>query len=239
MDMLEAMWNYQLAELAFEDFEDSLKNTETRKKMAQYQKLFSVKQLGLKNLEKDAAVQEHALKELSTQISAIVDQMDQKKQELAEMADYDLDDLFIEDVRESIKESEATKNTLEQCKRKIVEIKKKLEADNEEIVKTLRTMSAAIIEYDRLKEVYNQELGANAGEIDKLKQAIVEAAKQVDPDMMAKYKKIKARYKNPIARLNNDRCSGCNMQLPVSVLGKLKAKDSVVECDSCGRIIYV
>ena len=99
MDMLEAMWNYQLAELAFEDFEDSLKNTETRKKMAQYQKLFSVKQLGLKNLEKDAAVQEHALKELSTQISAIVDQMDQKKQELAEMADYDLDDLFIEDVR--------------------------------------------------------------------------------------------------------------------------------------------
>ena len=185
MDMLEAMWNYQLAELAFEDFEDSLKNTETRKKMAQYQKLFSVKQLGLKNLEKDAAVQEHALKELSTHISAIVDQMDQKKQELAEMADYDLDDLFIEDVRESIKESEATKNTLEQCKRKIVEIKKKLEADNEEIVKTLRTMSAAKKEYDRLKEVYNQELGANAGEIDKLKQAIAEAAKQVDPDMMA------------------------------------------------------
>ena len=79
-------------------------------------------------------------------------------------------------------------------------------------------MSAAKKEYDRLKEVYNQELGANAGEIDKLKQAIAEAAKQVDPDMLAKYKKIKARYKNPIARLNNDRCSGCNMQLPVSVL---------------------
>jgi predicted nucleic acid-binding Zn-ribbon protein len=50
---------------------------------------------------------------------------------------------------------------------------------------------------------------------------------------------VKQRRPNPVARLNNDRCSGCNMQLPSSVIGSLKVNGNIVECDSCGRIIYI
>ena len=238
MDILENLWNYQNAELAYEDFENVLKNTETRKKMLQYQKLFTTKQAALKQLESESAVLESKLAEIVTIVNDIAQKMEQKKQELSEMEGYDLEDLFLQDVKESVKECENTKGKLDQLKKKTVDVKKRIEAVNEEILKTLRTMSAAKKEFDKLKAEYNKDIEASAEEIEKLKNDIKLAAEKVDPALLEKYKKVKARWRNPVVKLNNDRCSGCNMQLPVSVIGKLKVPGTVVECDSCGRILY-
>ncbi len=239
MNKLEALWAYQNAEIELEEFENVLRNTETRKKLLKHQKYLQVKQQYIKNLEKEIAVSQNKIGEISSQVESLSGQMKQKGQELVEMADYDLDDLFIEDVRESIKESDNIKSALEQNKRKIVEIKKKLEKASEEIMQTLRNMSAVKKEFDRLKELHNEEIEKGSGEVVRLKSQLDQAAKKVDADLMEKYKKIKQRRPNPVARLNDDRCGGCNMQLPSSVIGRLKAGDSIVECDSCGRILYL
>jgi predicted nucleic acid-binding Zn-ribbon protein len=239
LNKLEALWAYQNAEIELEEFENVLRNTETRKKLLKHQKYLQVKQQYIKNLEKEIAVSQNKIGEISSQVESLSGQMKQKGQELVEMADYDLDDLFIEDVRESIKESDNIKSALEQNKRKIVEIKKKLEKASEEIMQTLRNMSAVKKEFDRLKELHNEEIEKGSGEVVRLKSQLDQAAKKVDADLMEKYKKIKQRRPNPVARLNDDRCGGCNMQLPSSVIGRLKAGDSIVECDSCGRILYL
>jgi predicted nucleic acid-binding Zn-ribbon protein len=239
LNKLEALWTYQNAEIELEEFENVLRNTETRKKLLQHQKYLQVKQQFIKNLENEITVSQNKIGEIASHIESLAAQMQQKSQELVEMADYDLEDLFIEDVRESIKESESIKGALEQNKRKIVEIKKKLEKASEEIMQTLRNMSAVKKEFDRLKELHNEEIEKGSEEIGRLKEKLEKAAKKVDPDLMEKYKKIKQRRPNPIARLNDDRCGGCSMQLPSSVIGRLKASGSIVECDSCGRIIYL
>jgi len=239
LNKLEALWTYQNAEIELEEFENVLKNTETRKKLLQHQKYLQVKQQFIKNLENEIAISQNRISEIASQIEALATQMKQKSQELAEMADYDLEDLFIEDVRESIKESENIKSALEQNKRKIVEIKKKLEKAGEEIMQTLRNMSTVKKEFDRLKELHNEEIEKGSDQVGKLKTQLDQAAKKVETDLMEKYKKIKQRRPNPVARLNDDRCGGCNMQLPSSVIGRLKVSGSIVECDSCGRIIYL
>lgn len=239
MNKLEALWAYQNAEIELEEFENVLRNTETRKKLLKHQKYLQVKQQYIKNLEKEITVSQNKIGEIATQIETLAGQMQQKSQEHSEMEDYDLEDLFIEDVRESIKESESIKSALEQNKRKIVDIKKKLEKAGEEIMLTLRNMSAVKKEFDRLKKLHNEEIEKGSGEVSSLKAQLEKAAKKVDPDLMEKYKKIKQRRPNPVARLNDDRCGGCNMQLPSSVIGRLKASGSIVECDSCGRIIYL
>lgn len=239
MDKLKALWDYQTAEIELEEYENVLRNTETRKKLLQHQKYLQAKQLAIKNMENETVVNQNRIAEITAQIEALFNKMTLKGQELAEMADYDLEDLFIEDVRESIKESENIKNALEQNKRKIIELRKKLEKTGEDIVVTLKNMSASKKEYDRLKELHSEEIEKGSSEIARLKAALDDAAKKVDPDMIERYKKIKQRRPNPIARLNNDRCSGCNMQLPSSVIGGLKVNGNIVECDSCGRIIYI
>lgn len=239
MDKLKALWDYQAAEIELEEYENVLRNTETRKKLVQHQKYLQARQQAIKNIEMETTLNQNRIVEIAAQIEVLSAKMEQKNQELSEMADYDLEDLFIEDVRESIKESENIKNALEQNKRKIVEIRKKLEKAGEEIIQTLRNMSAAKKEFDRLKELHNEEIEKGSGDVNRLKVQLELAAKKVDPELMEKYKKIKQRRPNPVARLNNDRCSGCNMQLPSSVIGSLKVNGNIVECDSCGRIIYI
>ncbi len=239
MDKLQALWEYQAAEIELEEYENVLKNTETRKKLVQHQKYLQARQQAIKNIEMETTMNQNRITEISAQIEVLSAKMEQKNQELSEMADYDLEDLFIEDVRESIKESENIKSALEQNKRKIVEIRKKLEKAGEEIMQTLRNMSAVKKEFDRLKELHNEEIEKGSGEVTRLKAQLELAAQKVDPELMEKYKKIKQRRPNPVARLNNGRCSGCNMQLPSSVIGSLKINGNIVECDSCGRIIYI
>lgn len=239
MNILEALWNYQVAELAFEEYEASLKNTETRKKLLQHQKFLQAKQQIVKNIETESMQMESKLKELSAQINKLSKNMKDKEHELNEFAESDIDDIFLEDVKETIRECEEIKAALDASKKKIVDIKHKLEKSNEEVLVTLRNMSASKKEFDRLKEIYNKEIEAGSGEIEKLKNGIKEAAKDVDPKALEEYKKIKMRWKNPIARLNGDRCQGCNMQLPSSVIGSLKSGEKITVCDSCGRILYL
>lgn len=239
MNKLKALWDYQTAEIKLEEYENVIKNTETRKKLVQHQKYLQAKQQAIKNVENETAINQNRVVEITAQIDVLAAKMTQKNQELSEMDEFDLEDLFIEDVRESIKESENIKNTLEQNKRKIVEIRKKLEKAGDEIMQTLRNMSAVKKEFDRLKELHNEEIEKGSDEINRLKAELELAAGKVDPELMEKYKKIKQRRPNPVARLNNDRCGGCNMQLPSSVIGTLKASGNIVECDNCGRIIYI
>ena len=227
-----------MAELEMQAFENKLKNTETRKNLLIHQKYLQQKQQAVKSIENETTVNQSKFNELAKNIDLLESQIKQKKQELSEMETYDLDDLFVEDVKESARESEKLKIELEMNRRKIIDLKKKLETSTEELVQTLRKMSAAKKEFDKLKEQHNAEIESGSGDVAKLKAAVDKAAKKVSADLMERYNKIKQRRNDPIAVLKGDRCSGCNMQLPSSVIGSLKG-DKIVECDSCGRIIYV
>jgi len=41
----------------------------------------------------------------------------------------------------------------------------------------------------------------------------------------------------PMARLLGDQCGGCNMSMPSVVLRAIKGGSTIVECETCGRII--
>ena len=42
-----------------------------------------------------------------------------------------------------------------------------------------------------------------------------------------------------MAKLIDGQCSGCFMSLPNATLLELKENQKIVECDNCGRIIYM
>ena len=65
-----------------------------------------------------------------------------------------------------------------------------------------------------------------------------EAAKAVDAELLARYKRIKGRYAVPMAKVENNQCSGCNMSLPTSTVKRVATGEGIVECENCGRILY-
>ena len=59
------------------------------------------------------------------------------------------------------------------------------------------------------------------------------------PPHMEKYKAIKRHSTPPITKIHDDRCGGCNMQLPAADMNKIRTGAPYVECENCGRIILV
>lgn len=239
MSNLKALWDYQGAEIQLENYEKALRNTETRKKLVQQQQIFQNNQHKLKQLEQESVLLQNKLAEAAGQVEILKKQMKSKKEEIAEIADYDLEDLFLEDVREMIKECENIKSAIELNKRKVVEVMHRLEKSEGEIKETLVKMSNAKKLFDQLKEAHAKELDAGKGDLEKLRADVAKAAKNVDAALMEKYKQIKQHRPNPIAKLVGDRCEGCKMQLPSGVLQSLKTEGNIALCENCGRILYV
>lgn len=238
MDKLEALWIYQQAEIELETLERSLKNTEVRKKLLHQQKVFQNNQQHLKMLEQETVLFNNKILDVSTQIDFIKKNMAQKSDEIEEIADYDLEDLFLEDVQELVKECEETRNAVEQNKKRLLEVISQLEKADSDAKETLMKMSKAKKAFDKLKIEHTKELSGGKEDLERLKNNVIEAAKDTDPALLEKYKKIKQHRPNPIAHFKNKRCQGCNMELPSGMLQSIRDKEKITICENCGRILY-
>ncbi len=238
MNRLQTLWDFQTVDMELEQMENSIKNTEIRKKLIQQQQVFQNNQAILKKLEQESEVMQSQLAGFCTQSETQKKQMSQKNEEIMEIADYDLEDLFIEDVRELVKECEGIKGNIEQNKRKLVEVVHRLEKSETEIKETLMKMSYAKKAFDQLKEEYGKELEAGKDDLERLREKVANAAKSVESDLMEQYKKVKQHRQNPVAHLKNKRCQGCNMELPSGTLQQVKAQEKIILCENCGRILY-
>ncbi len=239
MNNLKALWKYQAAEMELETYERSLKNTETRKKLVHQQQVFQSNQQKLKQLEQESMLLQNKMNELSAQIDLLQKQMTEKREEISEVAGYDLEDMALDDVREMIKECENNKGGIEVDKRKLVDIMHRIEKSEVEIKETLVKMSNAKKQFDLLKEAHAKEIDAGKEDLEKLRANVEQASKGIEPALIARYKAIKQHRPNPMAKLVGDRCEGCKMQLPSGVLQNLKTEGNIVECENCGRILYV
>ena len=94
-------------------------------------------------------------------------------------------------------------------------------------------------EYTRLKAGYDKEFEKQTARLEELKQERADAAQGIDEAYMERYKAIRSQRFPVLASLRNDQCSGCNMSLPSAVAKQLQGSDEIVECENCGRILYI
>ena len=93
-------------------------------------------------------------------------------------------------------------------------------------------------EYDRLKAVCEVEKNESAAAIAAATKEMDTVERQVDPTFLAKYKKARVHHSMPVVPVVNEKCSGCNMSIPMAVIKKLTSQETVLECENCGRILY-
>ena len=94
-------------------------------------------------------------------------------------------------------------------------------------------------EYDELKSAYEVEFKDAQVKLAELKSRAEDEGKAIDSSMMTRYRQIKQHVMPPMAKLNGDRCGGCNMSLPAATRNHLNSGEEIVECDNCGRILFV
>jgi predicted nucleic acid-binding Zn-ribbon protein len=79
------------------------------------------------------------------------------------------------------------------------------------------------------------ELKAELAEEEKARE---EAAKDVEPDWLARYNQVISRRETALVPVEHGVCGGCHMKLPPSASHDAKKRMHMVTCDFCGRLLY-
>ena len=100
-------------------------------------------------------------------------------------------------------------------------------------------------EFRRLKEEWQQRqetMRQRKGEVEtvlaRLGQSRHELAKQINPEVLELYERIRLTRELAVVKVERGRCQGCHITVPTSQWQKAKA-GNVIQCNSCNRILSV
>lgn len=232
MDQLNMLWRYQLEDMACDKLENEIKRSPTRVKLVKNRDYIVEQQNTIKRIENEVGemtdrvdVVQDALKRLAEQVTALEEKFDAAKPQ------------SLEETRQLLQDAKRLVNNIQSYEAEMKKLKKDA-GDRDHQQHDIRLKAARVkAEFDGLKKVYDIEYKEKMALLDAQRIKAQEAAKGIQPEYMDKYKIIKSRCVPPMAKLLGDQCGGCNMSLPSVVLRNIKAGATIVECETCGRMI--
>ena len=239
MEKLALLYEYQQADAELEAYEKQLKNTPTRLQLIKLQNYLKKQQTVLKEMENKSLVEQNTLSEIDAQYDRMIELLNKKHKDIGQYEEMDPEELDYNVVKDLVREYETTYENIVKQKRRATAVQTKAEETSARLKTILSHVSQAQKDFAELKIQHEEELRAGADELEKLKKTAEAAAAKVDPALIERYNRIKQNRAMPVSMLKDGRCMGCNMELPSRDLAKLKKTDAIVECENCGRILYL
>jgi len=230
---LDTLWQFMLVDMEADNFENKMRQSANRQKLIKARDFLKEQQANMKKLENDIAV-------MQDRLAAVEDEAKRLEKVLATLSE-DIANNPPQTAEEAEKRIEAVQKLLDSLKRYEQEVDKmRKDADiKDRQQKEIRVRAAKTkIEFDQLKQIYDQEFKADNAKLSELRARTEEEAKKVDPSLLEQYRRIKQHCTPPMARLVEGQCAGCFMSLPSATLLEIKNGNNIVLCDNCGRILY-
>lgn len=234
MRQLDKLWNYQQADKKVADYETEIRQFPLRQQLLKLRNIVADQQTVVRGMENDANKALERLEELGAQ-------RDKAAQTFAEIQQSLQEDSFenAAQVRKVISQMNEAVTKLKAAEKEL----SKMIAHSQMIenrYKEVRLKAAkARDEYTRLKVTYDKEFEKQTARLEELKKERAAIGSDVDPAYMERYRNVREQRFPVMATLNNDQCSGCNMSLPSAIAKQIAGSDEVVECENCGRILYM
>jgi predicted nucleic acid-binding Zn-ribbon protein len=133
-------------------------------------------------------------------------------------------------------------------------LKKENEKIEDEMINFLEEeekLKGSIAQYEVETEDFTKEQSSKIEKLKKHNEQLIESLAQLNADFETNFGKLPAEIKeqynktrkfrgNAVCLIHNETCTGCYANLTPQFLNELKKRDSLLLCDSCGRIlIYV
>ena len=236
MTKLEYLLMYQKADLKKQQLENNLRTTESRQKLNKITKILRDQQAAIQKLTEDADAQQTALTKLLSQQEGLAHELELNHSEM-ETLEAD-DQVTAEELTEFRQDVERLNRELSRLEKDVKGLLDQLEKTSADFQKARSLGGRAKKEYDRLKAVVEVEKAEGAADIAAATKEMETVERQVDPTFLAKYKRARVHHSMPVVPVVNEKCSGCNMSLPMAVIKKLSNQENVMECENCGRILY-
>ena len=230
---MQLLWDYQKADLALSRFEATLKKSKTRSRLLSVRNAMVEQQDRAKKLDNDLRGAYSDCERISGEIEKIRSQISSLKKEAENCQDQDLRQIRL------------VLRAMDECNKTLGAMYKQVEqifAMAEGTETTLRDVRSKLVvgkkEFDELKEKHDKELAEAAEELERLRAAVKQQEPSIPKELLEQYKKVKRTSVNPVAKVKDNQCGGCNMSIPSLMLSKLRSGEGIVECDNCGRILY-
>lgn len=235
MTQLEILWKYQQAEAELDKLRKEMEDTPA---MKEYKKLRSF----LNNQSAKMNTYKSGVEAKTAEVEEITKKLD------ALFKDYDLEqgdlEIMMNDEECTAEELTESRKAIEGLLEKINGLKKSLSdslawitATSEEITKTMQRGRKANKEYETAKAVCETERNERKPVIDSAAKEVERIGLQLSPELLKRYKVVKKKHALPMARIKDDRCGGCGMSLPKTVIRQVAQGADIVECENCGRIL--
>ncbi len=233
MEQIRLLWEYQQADVEVGKVENAIKRSPNRQKLVKYRDYLKGQQDVMKRIEGEVSAMADRLEVLKDAVSMTEDQYKALKQKMEAEPAND-----VESVQQFLNEAKRFINNLNAYEQEIKRIRKDA-ADRERLQHDVKVRAAkAKAEFDKLKVAFDAEYKEKTVELEAAKAKAAELAKPIEPAFMQRYESIKRHSVPPLAKLNGDQCTGCNMSLPSAVTRKIKAGE-LIECETCGRLLIV
>ncbi len=233
MGNLDLLFEYQKADLELETFEQRIKSSPARQQLSKLRAHLVEQQSQWQRITADAEVKASSYEASLKRFETLLAQFEKRKLE------------FEEHEPENLGEAETFAKLFENLHEQITAERKEVYSELEWLKQTSaavnsirKDISRGRKEFDALKQVCDKELADAQSELNELKKKLDELSKPVPKELLAKYRRIKQNHSAPMARLENNQCGGCHMDLPVVVTRQMKDPKKIVECENCGRILF-
>jgi predicted nucleic acid-binding Zn-ribbon protein len=231
---LEILWQFMQVDMEADRFENKMRQSESRQKLIKQRNFLMEQQTNMKKLESDVAV-------MQDRLEAVRDEAERLEKVLAGLC-ADIEANPPQSAEDAAKKADSVQkllDTLSRYEQELQKMRKDAEIKDRQ-QKEIRVRAAKTkIEYDQLKQDYDKEFKADSAKLQAMRDEIEKEAAKVDPKMLEHYRNIKQHVTPPMAKLVDNQCSGCFVAPSNATLLKIKDGNSIVECDNCGRIIYI
>ena len=230
---LDALWNYMQYDMEADRFENGMRNSPNRITLLKQRDFLIEQQSNMKKLESNIAAMNDRLEIIRDESVRLQNVLVKLLEDIAAKPPETL-----EDIAHQKAAVEKLEDSLKHYEQELVRMRRESEMSDRTQREIRMRAARTKAEYDELKKVYEVEFKEAQVKLAELKARAEAESKTVDPEALARYRQIKQHAMPPMAKINGDRCGGCNMTLPAAVLGRLNG-GQIVECDNCGRMLFV
>lgn len=234
MGNMDALWAFQQADMEVDKFEAALRATSEYKRFVKIRNYIEDQRHVLQRIGVAADERKHQISVVQQRCDLLQQRFDDgmRKFELVDKEDL----VEVERFRKYFEQLHAR---LAQERREFTELVSNLEKDDARLSDMRIKLARARKEYDELQTFLDEHRAARKDEAEQARAKADELAKKVDPKLIDQYKKAKRSHSMPVAQALDNRCSGCNVEMPAVLVRKLKEDDEIVECENCGRMLFL
>lgn len=231
---LELLWKFMQVDMQADRFENEMRQSPNRQKLLKHRNFLFEQQNNMKRIEGEISAMNDRMEAVSDEAQRLEGLVRAQSEALEAKPPEALSE-----IEKQAAQLQKLVDSLARYEQELAQMRKTAETRDRQQREIRVRAAKAKAEYDQVKQVYDVEFKRDSAQLAQYKADVERESKKVDAGLLKRYQNIKQHATPPMAVLVGDQCGGCYMSLPSVMLKQIRDGEAIVECDNCGRILYV